>query len=256
GADRLKKWIGRVTATRLGGFLLGGVVTAIIQSSTTVSTLTVTMVDAGIISFRNSLLILLGTNVGTTSTAWIVTIQSQLLGPLFIVLGTLVSLVPTRISTAGKSIFYFGFIFFSLNLISNSLEPIKNDPQIVTWLTTAENPFLGVFYGILITIIIQSSSVVVGLAIVLVTQDVMALEAAIPVIIGANVGTTSTAFLVSLRMSDNAKLTALTNFLFNFTGMLLIFPFIPLLEQLVRWLSNAPGVQVAYALTISNLITS
>lgn len=256
GAERLKAWIGRVTSTRVGGFLLGGVVTAVIQSSTTVSTLTVTMVDAGIISFRNSLLILLGTNVGTTSTAWIVTIQSQLLGPLFIILGTLVSLIPTRISTAGKSIFYFGFIFFSLSLISNALEPVKNDPQIVAWLMTAENPFLGVFYGILITIIIQSSSVVVGLVIVLVTQDVMALEAAIPVIIGANVGTTSTAFLVSLQMSDSAKLTALTNFLFNFTGMLLIFPFIPLLEQLVRWLTGVPGVQVAYALTISNLITS
>ncbi len=256
GADGLKKWISRVTSTRVGGFLLGGMVTAVIQSSTTVSTITVTLVDAGVISFKNSLLILLGTNVGTTSTAWIVTVQSQLLGPIFIILGTLLSMVPTRIATAGKSIFYFGFIFFSLTLISNALEPVKNDPRIAEWLMTATNPFLGVLYGIVITIIIQSSSVVVGLAIVLVTQDVMALEAAVPVIIGANVGTTSTAFLVSLRMSNAAKLTALTNFTFNFIGMLLVFPFIPLLEQFVRALSSHPGVQVAYAFTICNLIAS
>ena len=256
GADRLKRWISSVTSTRVGGFLLGGVVTAVIQSSTTVSTLTVTMVDAGVIQFKNSLLILLGTNVGTTSTAWIVTIQSQLLGPIFIILGTLLSMIPTRIATAGKSIFYFGFIFFSLSLISNALEPVKSDPRIVDWLMTATNPFLGVIYGIIITIIIQSSSVVVGLAIVLVTQDVMTLDAAIPVITGANVGTTSTAFLVSLRMSNAAKLTAMTNFIFNFIGMLLVFPFISLLEQFVRTLSDLPGVQVAYAFTICNLIAS
>src|SRR5690554_4551878 len=107
GADQLKGWIGKITSTRMGGFLLGWVVTAAIQSSTAVSTLTVTLVDTGVISFKNSLLILLGTNVGTTSTAWIVTMQSQLLGPIFIILGTLLSMVPTRIATAGKSIFYF-----------------------------------------------------------------------------------------------------------------------------------------------------
>src|SRR5690554_1196859 len=160
GADGLKQWIQRVTATRAGGFLLGAIVTAIIQSSTTVSTLTVSLVDAGVISFRNSLLILLGTNVGTTSTGWIVTFQSVLLGPIFIVSGTLISIVPARISTIGKSIFYFGFIFFSLSLISEALEPLRDDPRIVEWLLAATNPFVGVLVGIVITVILQSSSVV------------------------------------------------------------------------------------------------
>lgn len=256
GADSLKQWIQRVTSTRAGGFLLGGIVTAIIQSSTTVSTLTVSLVDAGVISFRNSLLILLGTNVGTTSTGWIVTFQSMLLGPIFIVLGTLISIIPARISTIGKSIFYFGFIFFSLSLISDALEPVRDDPRITEWLLAATNPFVGVLAGIVITVIIQSSSVVVGLVIVLVTQGLMSLDAAIPIIVGANVGTTSTAFIVSLRMSDSAKLTALTNFMFNFCGMLLIFPFMGKLGDLVRLLSPGPGTQVALALTLSNLVTS
>lgn len=256
GADNLKLWIQRVTSTRLGGFLLGGIVTGIIQSSTTVSTLTVSLVDAGVISFKNSLLILLGTNVGTTSTGWIVTFQSVLLGPIFIVLGTLISLIPTRISTIGKSIFYFGLIFFSLNLISDALEPIRDDPRVVDWLLAATNPFIGVVAGIIITVIIQSSSVVVGLVIVLVAQGLMSLDAAIPIIVGANVGTTSTAFIVSLQMSPSAKLTALTNFMFNFCGMLMIFPFMAKLGELVQLLSAEPAIQVALALTLSNMATS
>lgn len=256
GADGLKQWIQRVTSSRVGGFLLGGIVTAIIQSSTTVSTLTVSLVDAGIINFKNSLLILLGTNVGTTSTGWIVTFQSVLLGPIFIVLGTLISVIPTRISTIGKSIFYFGFIFFSLSLISEALEPIRDDPRVVDILLAATNPFIGVLAGIIITVIIQSSSVVVGLVIVLVAQGLMSLDAAIPIIVGANVGTTSTAFIVSLRMSGSAKLTALTNFMFNFCGMLMIFPFMSQLGKLVQLISPTPTIQVALALTLSNMVTS
>ncbi len=256
GANSLKQWLQRITSTRVGGFLLGGIVTAVIQSSTTVSTLTVSLVDSGVISFRNSLLILLGTNVGTTSTGWIVTFQSVLLGPIFIVLGTLISIVPARISTIGKSIFYFGLIFFSLSLISDALGPVRNDPRVVEWLLAARNPFVGVLVGIIITVIIQSSSVVVGLVIILVTQGLMSLDAAIPIIVGANVGTTSTALIVSLRMTASAKLTALTNFLFNFCGMLLIFPFMGALGVLVQELAAGPGVQVALALTLSNLVTS
>src|SRR5690606_19716034 len=113
GVPRLQRWIGRITAIPLGSFLLGGAVTGVIQSSTMVSSLTVSLVSAGVLSLRESLLVLLGTNIGTTSPAWIVSVQSTLFGPVFIVLGSLISMVPTRIAVAGKSIFYFGFIFFS-----------------------------------------------------------------------------------------------------------------------------------------------
>src|SRR5690606_1964671 len=102
GVDKLRVWIGKITKMPLGGLLLGGVVTAVIQSSTLVSSLTVSLVNSGIITFRESLLILLGTNIGTTSTAWIVTFQSSLFGPVFIVLGTLISMIPTKLAVAGR----------------------------------------------------------------------------------------------------------------------------------------------------------
>ena len=256
GAARLKKWVQTITRIPLGGFLLGGGITAIIQSSTLVSSLTVSLVDTGILSFRESLLILLGTNVGTTSTGWIVTFQSDMLGPIFIVLGTFISMIPSKLATAGKSIFYFGFIFFSLAMISASMEPLKSDPMLVDILSKASNPFLGILYGILITVIIQSSSVVVGLVIVLISQGVLTLDAAIPIVVGANIGTTSTALLVSMKLSPLSKLTALAASSFNVIGVIILLPFFPLLENWVIQVTDTPEIQVALAFTIANTFTS
>lgn len=256
GVERLQKWIGKITKLPLGGFLLGGIITAVVQSSTMVSSLTVSLVSSGVLSFKDSLLILLGTNVGTTSTGWIVTFQSNLLGPIFIVLGTLISMIPTRIATLGKSIFYFGFIFFSLTFISQAMEPLRNDPLLVEILSKASNPLLGILYGIVITVIIQSSSVVVGLVIVLISQGVITLDSAIPIVVGANIGTTSTALLVSFKLSPLSRLTALSASTFNLIGVLLLLPFLNTLERFVESVASNPTVQVALAFTISNTLTS
>lgn len=256
GVERLQKWIGKITKIPLGGFLLGGIITAVVQSSTMVSSLTVSLVSSGVLSFKDSLLILLGTNVGTTATGWIVTFQSNLLGPIFIVLGTLISMIPTRIATLGKSIFYFGFIFFSLTFISQAMEPLRNDPLLVEILSKASNPLLGILYGIVITVIIQSSSVVVGLVIVLISQGVITLDSAIPIVVGANIGTTSTALLVSFKLSPLSRLTALSASTFNLIGVLLLLPFLSTLERFVESITSNPTVQIALAFTISNTLTS
>jgi len=256
GEERLSKWIGKLTKWSVGSFALGAVVTGIIQSSTFVSSLTVSLVNSGVISFRDSLLILLGTNVGTTSTAWIVSIQSSFLGPFFIVLGTLISMIPGRVAVAGKSIFYFGFIFFALSLISDAMQPIKDDPILVEVLSKASNPLLGILYGIIITVIIQSSSVVVGLVIVLISQGTIDLSIAIPIVVGANIGTTSTALLVSFKMTPISRLVALSASLFNVIGVLLMFPFFDILEHIAINFSEIRSLQVAMAFTISNTFTS
>lgn len=256
GIEKLQQSLGRVTSFPMGGFLLGGVATAIFQSSTMVSSLTVSLVSAGVLTFRDSLMILLGTNIGTTATGWIVSFQSELLGPVCIVVGTLISMFPFRYASIGRPVFYFGFIFFSLSLISHAMEPIRNDPLLVEILGKASTPLLGIIYGLIVTVIIQSSSVVVGLIIVLITQGTIPLDAAIPVVIGANIGTTSTALLISMKMNPLARLTALAASLFNVLGVFLVFPFFGVLENLVRFASDTPAVQVALAFTISNTVTS
>lgn len=256
GTEKLSKWIGKITKLPLGGFLLGGLFTSIVQSSTLVSTLTVSLVNTGIITFRDSILIMLGTNIGNTSTAWIVSMNSSFLGPFFIVLGTVISMIPTKIAVAGKSVFYFGFIFFSLSFISQAMEPIKNDPLLVDILSKASNPLLGIIYGIIITITIQSSSVVVGLVIVLLSQGTIDIEVAIPIVIGANIGTTSTALLVSLKFSSLSKLVAWSASAFNIVGVIIMLPFFGVLKNIALSFSDIPSLQVAMAFTVSNTFTS
>lgn len=256
GIDKIKKWINKVTALPLGGFGVGAIVTGIIQSSTMVSSLTVSLVNAGAITFRDSLLILLGTNIGNTSTAWIVSYQSVYFGPFFIVIGTIISMIPNKIAVAGKSIFYFGFIFFSLSFVSIAMTPIKDDPLLIDILSRATNPILGIFYGIVVTVVIQSSSVVVGLVIVLVSQGVIGLDAAIPIVVGANIGTTSTAMLLSIKMNAVSKLTAFSASMFNIVGVIVMLPFFGLLEYVASQATDIPALQVATAFTISNSFTS
>jgi len=256
GADKLKNLLGSITRTRIGGFLLGSLLTATIQSSTAVSVLTVSLVDSGVLTFRDSLAIFLGANVGTTTTAWIISLNSDLIGPFFIVLGTLISIIPTRISIAGKSLFYFGFIFFSLDLINEAIYPIRDNPILTGMLMKASNPFLGIIYGIIITVIMQSSSVVTGLTVILTSQNIITIDIAIPIIMGANAGTTSTALIAGLKLSDMAKLSSLSNFIFSFGSVIIMFPFVKVLERTVVGLSDNPTIQIAFSHLIFNLVAS
>jgi Na+/phosphate symporter len=107
GGETLRRWLGRVTASRWSGFLIGAVATAVVQSSSAITALAVTLVDASVISFRSSLGVLLGANVGTTATAWLVSFKLTGIGPVFIVVGALLSILPARVRVVGKAVFYF-----------------------------------------------------------------------------------------------------------------------------------------------------
>lgn len=137
-----------------------------------------------------------------------------------------------------------------------AMEPVKTNPVLIDILSHATNPMLGIVYGIIVTVVIQSSSVVIGLVIVLITQGVMTLDAAIPIVVGANIGTTSTALLVSLKLSPISKLTALAGSLFNVVGVILMFPFFGVLHNFAQSVTENPALQVATAYTISNGVTS
>jgi|KBSMisStaDraftv2_1062788.scaffolds.fasta_scaffold45025_4 Na/Pi-cotransporter len=253
GGNALKSWLGRVTANRLRGFLVGAFATAIVQSSSAITALAVTLVDAEVISFRASLGVLLGANVGTTATAWLVSFKLTGMGPAFIVLGALVSMLPSRIRVIGKAVFYFGLIFFALDLISAQLKPLQNRPAFQEWLALAETPWMGVIAGIVFTALVQSSSVTTGLAIMMVQQGTLPPQAAIPIVIGANVGSTSTALMAGFGMNPIARATSITNVLFNAAGMLVYLPFLrPFARAVVDWTGDA-GTAVAAAHLIFNL---
>lgn len=256
GSGYFQKYLSAITRYRFGGFLLGGILTLVIQSSSAVTSITVALVDAGVITFINSLAVMLGANVGTTSTAWLVSLKIGKIAPFFILAGTIVSVLPARIHLAGKSVFYFGLILFSLELISQSMEPIRNNSVMRDILALTREPWIGVFAGMLVTAVVQSSSVTAGLAIILAQQGIVNTEGAIAIIIGSNVGTTSTALIASLPMSPSAKLAARSNLLFNVVGLIVSFPFMGSFDELARFFTDDISYQIAFAHLFFNVMIS
>ena len=254
GGATLNRWLERLTESRWRSVLLGAVATAIVQSSSAVTSLTVALVDAGTISFRSSLGVVLGANVGTTSTAWLVSFKMTSLGPFFIVFGTLLSALPTRFKMLGKVAFYFGFIFFSLDIVSFTLKPLAQNPLFTEVLSRSSTSLTGLIAGVLITAIVQSSSITTGLCILLVQQNLMAATAAIPIVIGANIGTTATALVASIKMQQAARRVAVANLCFNTFGVLLFMPFMTTFSAKVVAFARDPGMAVAWAQLIFNLV--
>lgn len=254
GGEKLKIWLGRVTSNRWIGFLIGAITTAVVQSSTAVISLAVSLVDSAVISFRSSLSILLGANLGTTSTAWLVSLKLMSIGPYFIVLGAIISALPWEKKVFGKAVFYFGFVFVMLSLISDMLEPLRGNPVFMKYLLMASTPWKGVLAGLVFTAIVQSSTVTTGLGILLVQQEAIPPEAAIFLVIGANAGTTSTALIASLGMKHTARAAAITNSLINVVGVLLFFPFLRPFARIILHLAADPGQGVALAHLTFNLI--
>ena len=122
------------------------------------------------------------------------------IGPFFIVFGTLLSALPTRFEIFGKAAFYFGFIFFSLDVVSSTLKPLAQNAVFAELLSRSSSPLMGVLAGALVTALVQSSSITTGLCILLVQQNLLSATAAIPIVIGANIGTTATALVASIKM--------------------------------------------------------
>ncbi|MDR2861530.1 MAG: Na/Pi symporter [Syntrophobacterales bacterium] len=254
GGEKLKVWLGKVTSNRWVGFLIGAAATAIVQSSTAVISLAVSLVDTSVISFRSSLAIMLGANLGTTSTAWVVSFNLMGIGPFFIVLGAVVSMLPWKKKVFGKAVFYFGFVLVTLTLVSDMLAPLRDNPVFMEYLLMSATPWKGVLAGLVFTAIIQSSTVTTGLGILLVLQGILPAEAAIFLVIGANAGTTSTALVASMGMQHTARASAITNSLFNVVGVLLFFPFLRPFAEFVLQLAGDPGQGVALAHLMFNVV--
>lgn len=253
GGRRLEFLLAGLTRRRSVGFLLGAGLTALIQSSSAVSGLTVALVEAGTITFRNSLSVFLGANVGTTMTAWLVAFDATILGPFLIVLSAVATVLPGRISLFGRSILYLGIILLALQLIGDYVAPLKDVPEMAGWLALAENPLVGLLVGIVATSLLQSSSVVIGLSIIAVQQGLLGTEQVIPIVIGSNIGTTSTALFASISMGEVARRAATANLLFNVVGVLAFLPFMSSFSRMIVELIDQGDMAVAVTHLVFNL---
>jgi Na/Pi-cotransporter len=195
--------------------------------------------------------------VGTTTTAFPVSFKLTGVGPVFISLGALLSGIgPRSWRPAGKALFFFGLVLFTLDLISEALAPVRSDPRISGLLALAGDPWVGVLAGAAITAIVQSSSVTTGLCVVLAQQGVLGAEAAIYVVVGANVGTTITALVAGSGMGTLARRTAVINTGFNVLGALLFAPVLVIFAAAVVKAAGTPDMAVALAHLLFNAVTA
>jgi phosphate:Na+ symporter len=254
--ERFRSMLQKATKTSLRGALAGAAVTAIVQSSTATTVIAVGLVNAGAISFLGSLGLIIGANIGTTLTAQLVAFKLTAFAPVLVVLGFAASLIRGPYRAFGKPIFYFGLVFYSLNLISSIVAPLQGDADVLSLLSMTDNILIAIMIGFVITNIFQSSSVTAGLIVVMAQSDLITAVQAIPVILGANIGTSTTGLIVSLRMNQAAKRTAVAQFLFNFLGVLLFLPFIGDFSLLIENMGGTVAQQVANAHLIFNCISA
>lgn len=255
-AARFRLILAKLARNRFTGALIGALSTALIQSSTAVTVVVVVLVNTGIISFKQSLGIMFGTNVGTTITAQLALLQSTLLAPILIILGFILKILSPRLKLISKPIFFLGFILLALNLLSTNLAPLKDHPDVIAFFSAISAPMMAYLASALFTVLIQSSSVTSGMVVILVQTGVIPLEVAIPMILGANMGTSVTAFIVSLRLNVHAKRAGVAKFVFNVLGtglfMILLTPF----SMLIQSIPVSVAAQAALAHLIFNVLNT
>jgi phosphate:Na+ symporter len=251
---RIKEYIRYAVEKPLYGLITGVISTIVFQSSSASTALTVGLVSAGLISFYSSLAIILGTDIGTTLTVQFVIWHFTNISPVFISIGGLLWLLNrSKWKIAGQAIFYFGLIFFGLGLISQAVEPLKNSPEFLNLFTKTQSPFFGLGLGIAVTGIIHASAIPISIMALLAQQDLVSLENALPVVMGANIGTTVTALLAGTVATVSGKRSALSHLIFKCVGVSICFIFMPYFTVMLRNLSPSVAQQIVLAHFLINL---
>ena len=255
-SERFREIIAKLVRNKYIGTLVGALATAITQSSSAVTVLAVVLVNTGVISFSNSLGIIFGSNIGTTVTAQLALVNSATIASILIIGGFFLGILSKKSKLISKPIFFLGLILFTLNLLSSSIEPLQNNPVVMELFSHLSNPLLAYFVSALFTVIIQSSSITTGIVVILALGGVIPVEVGISMVLGANIGSSVTALISSLRLNLYAKRAGIANFLFNLLGttlfMLLLSPFVSFMQSVV---GNA-GQQVALAHLFFNLFNT
>ncbi|HVQ76301.1 MAG TPA: Na/Pi cotransporter family protein [Candidatus Binatia bacterium] len=237
----------------------GALVTALIQSSSATTLMLVGFVGAGLMTFRQSLGVILGADIGTTVTVQILAFKMQGL-PLFLVgTGFAVNFLARRsaVKSLGQVVLGFGFLFLGMQIILDGMAPLGEQPltrQVLVALS--DRPPLGLLIGAALSAGMASSAATIGLAISLAQQGVLDLEHILPIVLGANVGSCAVALTASWQATAEARRVAVAHVAFKVLGVALVYPFIPALADLVAQTAGDPGRQIANAHTLFNVALS
>ena len=253
--DRMRRILGVLTKNPVMGALAGALVTAVLQSSSATTVMTIGFVSAGLMSLPQAISVIFGANIGTTMTAQLIAFQiSDYIYPI-IFIGFLINFLSNKeqLKDLGMVILSFGLLFEGIEIMGSAMKPLAGSPVFTTLIEkVADMPVLGLLLGLCMTLVVQSSSATIAVLQNVACQagpdgvsSIIGLTGAIPVLLGDNIGTTITALLASIGQSKNAKRTAIAHSFFNISGSIVFSFFIPLFAKFVEWISpKGPEVQV------------
>ena len=251
--DRLKRLLESLTRNPLMGLLVGVVFTMIIQSSSATTVMVVGFVNAGLLDLMQATGVILGANIGTTVTAWIVAgFQATAFMPLVLLIGVamMMFLKKLKLQRVGQVVAGFGMLFVGMGMMSDAMKPLAESAEFARLMTAFSNPIMALLVGVAVTAIIQSSSASVGILEMLAIQGLVPLETSLYIIMGTNIGTCVTAMLSAVGATRTAKRAALIHLMFNVLGTLVVFILVSLLP-VSTWIGhiNGPALQIAVAHT-------
>lgn len=237
---KLEKLLKKMTSSPIKGLLLGAGITAVIQSSSATTVMLIGLVNSGLMDLSQTISVIIGTNIGTTITAWILSLSGiqegasfilKLLKPesftpllAFIGVCMIMAAKSNRNKSVGSVMVGFAILMFGMGLMSSSMSPLSQNDDFRNAMVAFTNPLLGFLVGLIITIIIQSSSASVGILQALSMVGGVTWGAAIPIILGQNLGTCISAVLASIGVSTNAKRVAAVHVIFNSIGAIILLP--------------------------------
>lgn len=263
--NKMRLLLEKLTRNRFKGFLLGVLVTAVIQSSSATTVMLMGFLNAGIMDLAQATGVIIGANIGTTITAVLIAIDVSAIAPFCIFIGTVMALFSKKQTQKfiGQIILGFGILFFGLKYMSGpeAMGVLKTSAAFQAFITKANNPFLGLLIGFIMCSVLQSSSASIGVlqALAMTSASLMPMKFAIYLIIGINVGSAMPLFLSALGAKTNAKRAAVIYFIFDFVGMLIFTPIALIFPQYAEWittLSDNGSVQVAIAHIIFKVVTA
>ncbi|MEA1874386.1 MAG: Na/Pi cotransporter family protein [Bacteroidota bacterium] len=255
--DRLRSILSAMTSNRVKGIFTGFLITAIIQSSSATTVMLVSFVNAGLVTFAESIGVIMGSNIGTTVTAWLISILGFKINIGMLVLPLIGVTFPLLFSKKasrynwGMVIMGFALIFIGLDFLNHSTPDINSNPEILHFLSNFSDKgfysiLIFILIGTLLTVVIQSSSATMALTLVMCFNGWISYEMAAAMVLGQNIGTTITANLAALIANTSAKRTAMAHLFFNFFGVLLVLPFFSGFLELISDITVRNGLASPY----------
>lgn len=259
--NKMKGILEKLTANRFLAIGVGTIITAIIQSSSATTVMVVGFVNAGLMTLKSAVWVIMGANIGTTITGQLIALDITAAAPViaFVGVALVVFVKNKKLDAIGQIIAGLGVLFMGMELMSTAMLPLRDSPQFISMISNFSHPLIGILVGALFTAVIQSSSASVGILQALALSGVITLPSAIFVLFGQNIGTCITSVLASIGTNRNAKRATLIHLLFNIIGTALFVvisimtPFASFMASLTP--NNVPG-QIANVHTVFNIVTT